>query len=57
VQRHFAVITTGDGLLSWREMCPRHDGAQIPLREDSDHSLSDFQVHPPHIPRFLQPCD
>ena len=52
--RYFAVIAKGDELLSWREMNERYAGANVRLLEGSDHALSDFEQHLPHILEFLQ---
>ena len=56
-ERYFAVIAKGDELLDWREMAARYAGARLRLLEGSDHSLSDFDDHLPHLLRFLQLCD
>ncbi|HMO49061.1 MAG TPA: YqiA/YcfP family alpha/beta fold hydrolase [Rubrivivax sp.] len=56
-QRCFAIIAKGDEVLDWREMTARYPGAQIRLLEGSDHALSDFDDHLPHLLRFLQLCD
>lgn len=56
-QRCFALIAKGDGVLSWREMAARCAGAHIRLIDGSDHALSDFDVHLPHLMNFLNPCD
>ncbi|MBN8511396.1 MAG: esterase, partial [Burkholderiales bacterium] len=56
-QRYLAIIAKGDELLDWREMCARYPGASLRLLEGSDHALSDFDDHLPHILRFLQLCD
>ena len=55
--RYFAVVATGDELLDWREMHARYAGATIRLVEGSDHALSDFDDHLPHLLRFLRLCD
>jgi predicted esterase YcpF (UPF0227 family) len=55
--RYFAVVATGDELLDWREMHARYAGAAIRLVDGSDHALSDFDDHLPHLLRFLQLCD
>lgn len=52
-----AVIATGDEVLDWREMHRRYAGAQIRLIEGSDHALSDFDLHLPHLLKHLQLCD
>ena len=52
-QRYFAVIAKGDEVLDWREMVSRYAGVQLRLLEGSDHALSDFEKHLPHILRFL----
>jgi len=54
LERYFAVIAQGDELLSWQEMAARYAGAHVHLLEGSDHALSDFEEHLPHILRFLQ---
>jgi predicted esterase YcpF (UPF0227 family) len=56
-ERYFAVIAKGDELLDWREMAARHAGAPIRLLEGSDHALSDFDDHLPHLLKFLKLCD
>ena len=52
-QLYLAIVAKGDELLDWREMCARYAGARIRLLEGSDHALSDFDDHLPHILRFL----
>ncbi len=56
-ERYFAVIAKGDEVLDWREMTARYPGANVRLLDGSDHALSDFDAHLPHILRFLQLCD
>lgn len=56
-ERLFAVIAKGDEVLDWREMSTRYAGASQRLLDGSDHALSDFDDHLPHILRFLQLCD
>ena len=56
-ERYFAVIAKGDEVLDWREMSARYPGARIRLLEGSDHGLSDFDDHLPHILESLQLCD
>ncbi len=56
-ERYFAIIAKGDEVLDWREMTARYAGANIRLLEGSDHALSDFDDHLPHMLRFLQLCD
>ena len=56
-EHYLAVIAQGDELLSWREMSDRYAGAQIRLLPGSDHALSDFDDHLPHILKFLNLCD
>jgi predicted esterase YcpF (UPF0227 family) len=53
-ERYLAVIAKGDELLSWQEMAARYAGARIRLLEGSDHALSDFEEHLPHILKFLE---
>ncbi len=55
--RYFAIIAKGDEVLDWREMTARYPGANIRLLEGSDHALSDFDDHLPHLLRFLHLCD
>jgi predicted esterase YcpF (UPF0227 family) len=52
-ERYFAVIAKGDELLDWREMTARYPGASVRLLDGSDHALSDFDEHLPHILSFL----
>jgi len=56
-ERYFPVIAQGDELLSWHEMAARYAGEPMRLIEGSDHALSDFDDHLPHILRFLKLCD
>lgn len=51
---YFAVIATGDEVLSWREMSERYRGAHLRIVEGSNHALSDFEQHLPHLLHFLQ---
>lgn len=51
------LFATGDEVLDWREMVAQHAGANIRLIEGSDHALSDFDQHLPHILQFLNLCD
>lgn len=53
-ERYFPVIAKGDELLSWQEMATRYAGEPMRLIEGSDHALSDFDDHLPHILRFLK---
>ena len=53
-ERLLAIVAKGDELLDWREMCARYAGAQLRLLDGSDHALSDFDAHLPHILRFLR---
>lgn len=53
-QRYFAVIATGDEVLDWREMSARYRGALLRIVEGSDHALSDFDEHLPHVIDFLR---
>jgi uncharacterized protein len=52
-QRYFAVIATGDEVLDWREMSQRYRGSHLRIVEGSDHALSDFDEHLPHLLHFL----
>lgn len=56
-ERYFALIAKGDELLDWREMHARYADAPGLLLEGSDHALSDFDDHLPHLLRFLKLCD
>lgn len=56
-ERYFPVIAKGDELLSWQEMATRYAGEPMRLIEGSDHALSDFDDHLPHILRFLNITD
>ena len=56
-ERYFGIIAKGDELLNWREMLARYPGANIRLLDGSDHALSDYDDHQPHLLRFLQLCD
>lgn len=56
-ERCFAVVAKGDELLDWREMHARYAGAPGLLLEGSDHALSDFDDHLPHLLKFLHLCD
>jgi len=51
--RYFAVIATGDEVLDWREMSQRYRGAHLRIVEGSDHGLTDFEQHLPHVLHFL----
>ena len=53
-ERYFAIIAKGDEVLDWREMSARYPGAKQRLLEGSDHALSDFDEHLPHLLKFLQ---
>ncbi|MFY9513302.1 MAG: YqiA/YcfP family alpha/beta fold hydrolase, partial [Rubrivivax sp.] len=53
-ERILAVIAKGDELLDWHEMQARYAGAQLRLIDGSDHALSDFDEHLPHVLRFLR---
>ena len=50
---YFAVIATGDEVLDWREMSARYRGCHLRIVEGSDHALSDFDTHLPHLSHFL----
>ena len=56
-ERYLAVIAKGDELLSWREMSARYAGSGLRLIEGSDHALSDFEDHLPHLLKFLKLCN
>jgi predicted esterase YcpF (UPF0227 family) len=52
-ERYFVVIAKGDEVLDWREIHARYASTTLRLLEGSDHGLSDFDEHLPHILRFL----
>ena len=52
-ERYFAVIATGDEVLSWREMSARYAGCHLRIVDGSDHALSDFDAHLPAVLAFL----
>lgn len=55
--RYLAIIAKGDELLDWREMHTRYQATHLRLVEGSDHALSDFDDHLPHLLNFLKLCD
>jgi predicted esterase YcpF (UPF0227 family) len=56
-ERYFTIIAKGDEVLDWREMSARYAGTQMRLLAGSDHALSDFDTHLPHLLRFLRLAD
>jgi predicted esterase YcpF (UPF0227 family) len=52
-ERYLAIIAKGDEVLDWREMSQRYAGCPTRLVEGSDHGLSDFDDHLPHLLHFL----
>jgi predicted esterase YcpF (UPF0227 family) len=52
-ERYLPVLAKGDEVLDWREMSDRYDSAPMRLIDGSDHAMSDFEAHLPHILRFL----
>ena len=56
-ERYFPIIAKGDELLSWREMSARYADTPMRLIDGSDHALSDFEDHLPHLLKFLNLCD
>ena len=56
-ERYLAIIATGDEVLSWREMSARYAGCAQRIVQGSDHALSDFEDHLPHLLEFLNLCD
>jgi uncharacterized protein len=52
--RTLAIIATGDELLDWQEMAQRFAKARTHIIEGSDHGLSDFEHHLPHLLNFLE---
>ncbi len=51
--RYFALIATGDEVLSWHEMRDRYAASPMRIVEGSDHALSDFADHWPAVESFL----
>jgi uncharacterized protein len=51
--RYLPIIAKGDELLSWQEMVAQHPGPPLRLVAGSDHALSDFDEHLPHLLHFL----
>jgi predicted esterase YcpF (UPF0227 family) len=56
-ERYLPIIATGDEVLSWQEMSARYVGTPMHLIQGSDHALSDFETHLPHLLKFLKLCD
>ncbi len=56
-ERYLPIIATGDEVLNWREMTQRYPGQPLRLVQGSDHALSDFENHLPHLLKFLKLCD
>ena len=56
-ERYLPIIAKGDDVLSWREMSARYAGTPMRLIDGSDHALSDFEDHLPHLLIFLKLCD
>ena len=52
--RYYALIAKGDELLDWREMLARYAGCDGEVLEGSDHGLTDFEDHLPHLLKHLQ---
>lgn len=52
-ERYLPVLAKGDEVLDWREMSDRYDSAPMRLIDGSDHAMSDFEAHLPHILQFL----
>ncbi|MBC7958035.1 MAG: esterase [Cytophagales bacterium] len=53
LSRYFALIAKGDEVLDWREMSARYRGGHLRIVEGSDHALTDFDTHLPHLLHFL----
>lgn len=53
-ERYLAIIAQGDEVLDWREMHARYQATTLRLVEGSDHALSDFDPHFPHLLDFLK---
>lgn len=53
-ERYLAIVAQGDELLDWREAQAFYGAASLRLVAGSDHALSDFDDHLPHLLRFLQ---
>lgn len=48
-----AIVAQGDEVLDWREMVARYPQATLRLIPGSDHGLSDFDDHLPHLTAYL----
>ncbi len=53
-ERYLPIIATGDEVLSWQEMSARYAGTPMRVVPGSDHALSDFDAHLPHLLAFLK---
>ena len=51
--RYFAVIASGDEVLSWREMRARYAACRLRVIEGSDHALTGFDEQLPEVLGFL----
>lgn len=48
-QRYQVWAATGDEVLDWRTMQTRYTDCKLQVVEGSDHALSDFEEHQPHM--------
>lgn len=48
-ERYQVWAATGDEVLDWREMQARYQSCQLHIVPGSDHALSDFDRHLPHM--------
>jgi len=53
-ERYLAIVAQGDELLDWREAQAFYGASSLRLVAGSDHAMSDFDDHLPHLLRFLQ---
>ena len=51
--RYFLMAAKGDELLDWQEMVEFYKGAVQLVLEGSDHGISEYADHLPHVLRFI----
>jgi len=51
--RYFLIAAKGDALLDWQEMVEFYKGAVQLVLEGSDHGISEYADHLPHVLRFI----
>jgi len=51
--RYFLIAAKGDTLLDWQEMVEFYKGAVQLVLEGSDHGISEYADHLPHVLRFI----